>query len=140
MLSAWLDHYADMAQHKRVSKKASKISLTAGRIQVYADGQDFVSLSAAIGDLHQTHRDEPEDAELIIVKDDLDVFAQISARPDGDIPVMFWSQDRAKIIKALDADAAGYILDLSSSAARITQQIKNRRRRTVSGRTFWGDA
>ena len=126
-----LDHYAGMAQHKRVSKKASKISLTAGRIQVYADSRDFASLSAAIGDLHQVHRDEPEDAELIIVKDDLDVFAQISARPDGDIPVMFWSQDRAKIIKALDADAAGYILDLSSSAARITRQIKNRRRRTV---------
>ncbi len=121
-----LDHYADVAP---------QLSLAAGQVRIYADDKNYLMLAAALDGRHQIHRDESDDPdlvpELVIVKDDLELFTQISARRDRDVPVMFWSDDRAKIIQALDADAAGYIIDVASSGWRITRQIQNCRRRVM---------
>ncbi len=130
-----LDSYADMA-HKNLLQKAAlmpEFSSASGKVLVYADQEDVDALSAALDgqhDIYQNELDRPDSIpDLIIVKDDMNVFVQLSAQPDREIPVMFWSADRIKIIRALNADASGYMMALSSCVPRIERQIQNSRRR-----------
>ena len=103
---------------------------TQAQILAFADEEDFALLEIQLlGYHHVFNQYQITQPEAIIIKDDLSRLSALASHPEAkNHSIFFWSQDKEKLIKALNGDIDGYIPHLAQAEPRITRQIEFKRR------------
>lgn len=128
---AELERYIDMAHHNGLLSEEA-LSAEPANLLVFAEEEDRALLEIQLHGYHNVYdpltlgnQVEPEG---IVIKNDLEKLTQMTFHPEVQgLPIFFWSEDEAKLLKALQAGVDSYIPHLSQAEPRITRKIKQHR-------------